>query len=46
MYDHSKWLRLDDIVTILRIAGFEKVDILETRRERNGPRALLIAERN
>jgi len=46
MYDYSKWLRLDNIVTILRIAGSEKIDILETRGEQNGPRSLLIAERN
>jgi 2-polyprenyl-3-methyl-5-hydroxy-6-metoxy-1,4-benzoquinol methylase len=41
----SKWLRLDDIVTVLRDAGFDSVDVVETREERNGPRALLFAER-
>jgi hypothetical protein len=44
-YDHSKWLRLEDIVELLKMAGFRKVDLIETRRERNGMRALLIAER-
>lgn len=46
VYDHSRWLKLEDIVEAVRAAGFGKVDILETRNERNGPRALLIAERN
>jgi tRNA (mo5U34)-methyltransferase len=46
MYDHAKWLRLDDIRTVLREAGFGKVDIHETRQERNGPRVLLFAERD
>lgn len=45
MYDHAKWLGLEDIVEILRIAGFGKVDVVETRMERNGPRVLLVAER-
>lgn len=46
MYDHAKWLRLDDIRKVLREAGFSKVDIHETRLERNGPRVLLFAERD
>lgn len=41
----SKWLRLDDIEAILGEAGFDTVDIAETREERNGPRVLLFAER-
>jgi hypothetical protein len=45
VYDHAKWLQLDDIVGVLRTAGFLSVDIVETRRERNGPRALLIAKK-
>jgi tRNA (mo5U34)-methyltransferase len=45
IYDHAKWLTLVDIVELLRMAGFQNVDIVETRRERNGMRALLIAER-
>jgi tRNA (mo5U34)-methyltransferase len=43
MYEHSKWLRLEDIVELLRAAGFGQVEIVEIRKERNGPRALLIA---
>ena len=45
MYDHSKWLLLSDIVECLQATGFVKVDIVETRQERNGPRVLLYAER-
>jgi len=46
MYDHSKWLRLEDIMNVLRIAGFRNVNVIEERQERNGPRVLLMAERN
>jgi tRNA (mo5U34)-methyltransferase len=45
VYDHAKWLRLPDIVETLSVAGFEHVEIVETRKERNGARALLLAER-
>ncbi len=45
-YDHSKWLRLDDIVGTLKQSGFGKVEIVETRHERNGPRVLMMAERS
>lgn len=45
MYDHSKWLLLDDIVACLKQTGFDKVEVVETRQERNGPRVLLFAER-
>ena len=41
----SKWLRLDDIVGELERAGFGTVEIVEQRDERNGPRALLFADR-
>ena len=44
-YDHSKWLRLDDIVGILRQSGFGTVELVETRHERNGYRVLMMAER-
>jgi tRNA (mo5U34)-methyltransferase len=46
IHDHAKWLRLDDIVRLLSESGFEHVEIIETRRERNGARALLLAERH
>jgi 2-polyprenyl-3-methyl-5-hydroxy-6-metoxy-1,4-benzoquinol methylase len=45
IYDHSKWLRLTDIVQILKDSGFKRVEIVETREERNGPRVLLLAQR-
>lgn len=45
MYDHSKWLLLEDIVGCLKEAGFDQVEIVEKRDERNGPRVLLFAER-
>jgi hypothetical protein len=35
----------DDIIALLRQTGFEQVDVIETREERNGPRLLLIAKR-
>jgi tRNA (mo5U34)-methyltransferase len=46
VYDHAKWLRLTDIVQILSDSGFKRVDIVETRKERNGARALLLGQRN
>jgi 2-polyprenyl-3-methyl-5-hydroxy-6-metoxy-1,4-benzoquinol methylase len=45
MRPHSKWLLLDDIVGVLRSAGFDTVEVVETREERNGPRVLLFASR-
>jgi len=45
MYDHAKWLRLDDIAGLLREAGFSQIEIVEKRQERNGPRVLLFAWR-
>jgi putative peptidoglycan lipid II flippase len=46
IYGHSKWLMLTDIVQILSDSGFKRVDIVETREERNGPRVLLLAQRS
>lgn len=40
----SKWLRLDDIERVLGSSGFDKIEVVETRDERNGPRVLLFAE--
>lgn len=40
----SKWLLLEDIERLLRGGGFDKIEIIETRDERNGPRVLLFAE--
>ncbi|MBC7930733.1 MAG: methyltransferase domain-containing protein [Rubrivivax sp.] len=45
MYDHSKWLLLDDLVSLLEEAGFGSVEIVEKRAERNGPRVLLLARK-
>jgi SAM-dependent methyltransferase len=45
LYPHAKWLPLDTIVGLLKETGFCRVDIAETRQERNGPRALLFASR-
>jgi tRNA (mo5U34)-methyltransferase len=45
IYDHSKWLTLHDITDTLSHAGFTKVEVIERRDERNGPRALLIGKR-
>lgn len=45
MYDHAKWLRLGDITSALKEAGFSEVEIVEKRAERNGPRVLLFARK-
>jgi hypothetical protein len=45
MYDFARWLTLNDLTNLLQQSGFEQVDIIETREERNGPRVLLIAKR-
>ena len=45
LHPHSKWLALDVISGLLKQSGFARVDVVETRRERNGPRALLFASR-
>lgn len=45
MYDHAKWLTLDTLADTLRRIGFARIDIVEKRAERNGPRVMLFAER-
>lgn len=45
MRQSSRWLRLEDLEGVLRAGGFDKVEVVETREERNGPRVLLFAER-
>lgn len=45
VYDHSKWLRLDDITALLREAGFGQIEVVERRNERNGPRVMLLAHK-
>lgn len=44
-HEHAKWLTRDDIICLLRQAGFEQINVIETREERNGPRLLLVAKR-
>jgi tRNA (mo5U34)-methyltransferase len=46
MGDHAKWLRLDDILALLREAGFVDIEVVERREERNGARVLLFARRS
>jgi tRNA (mo5U34)-methyltransferase len=45
MHEHSKWLRVDDILGLLAETGLSDVKLLRTRNERNGPRMLVIAGR-
>jgi SAM-dependent methyltransferase len=45
MYDHAKWLLLEDIVALLKEAGYGQVEIVERRAEPNGARALLFARK-
>ena len=39
----SRWLTLDDIAAVLNEGGFETVEVVEKRDERNGPRVTLFA---
>ena len=45
MSEHSCWLRLEDLVEILRAHGLTAIETVETREERNGLRVLLYAAR-
>jgi len=45
MQSHAKWITLDAIEAELRSSGFDAVEIVERRQERNGPRVLLFAEK-
>lgn len=45
LHHHSKWLPLDVIGGLLQESGFGRVELVETRLERNGPRVLLFASR-
>lgn len=45
MHPRSRWLLLEDLVSILRDAGFGDVEVAEKREERNGPRALIFARK-
>lgn len=45
MYDHAKWLLLDDIKEILAQIGFSDIRISKDFHQRNGPRVTLFAAR-
>ncbi|MGJ4748412.1 class I SAM-dependent methyltransferase [Leptospira sp. SA-E8] len=45
MYDHAKWLLMDDIKTLLRDAGFTDIRVTQDGLQRNGPRVTLYAAR-
>lgn len=45
MYDHAKWLTLDDLVLHLTALGLSRIDVVEQRAERNGARIRLFAAR-
>ncbi len=45
MYERSRWLMLDDLLSILATVGLANVEIVERRVERNGARVLLFASR-
>ena len=45
MYPTSRWLVLEELVSLLKELGFARVDVVEDRAERNGNRTLIIAER-
>ncbi len=45
MYDHAKWLLLDDLVAVLKSVGFARVEQIELADQRNGPRVRLHAHR-
>jgi tRNA (mo5U34)-methyltransferase len=45
MNPHSKWLLLDDIVSLLKEGGFAAVRVAEERDERNGARVLIFARK-
>jgi SAM-dependent methyltransferase len=46
MYDHAKWLLLDDIKKILRLIGFPDIFVYKDEQQRNGPRVTLYAARS
>jgi tRNA (mo5U34)-methyltransferase len=45
MYDHAKWLRLEDILAVLDRAGFGRCEVLAQETQRHGGRVTLIARR-
>lgn len=45
MYDHAKWLPLDELEALLALAGYPRIEVAERRDERNGLRVLIFARR-
>jgi tRNA (mo5U34)-methyltransferase len=43
MYDHAKWLLLEDIRSVLSAIGFSDVRVVKDEVQRNGPRVTLYA---
>lgn len=43
--DHAKWLLLEDIEAVLKMAGFADIRLMEHREERNGRRVFLVGLR-
>ena len=46
MLDHAKWMFKDDLLTLLREAGFDSIDVANFEIQRNGPRILIYATRS
>jgi tRNA (mo5U34)-methyltransferase len=45
MYAHASWLTTDTLLSLLQRLGFARAEVLEQRAERNGPRVLIMAQR-
>lgn len=45
MYDHAKWLLLDDLKALLASLGFGKFVMLKDEQQRNGPRFTALVSR-
>ena len=46
MYDHAKWLLLDDLVRLLKESGFNQVVVASNEMQRNGPRVSIYAAKS
>ena len=45
MYNHAKWLMLEDIIKILKTSGFSEILVYKNEIQRNGPRVTLFASK-
>lgn len=45
VHAEATWLLVEDLVSVLQETGFGRVEVAETREERNGHRVLVFAER-